>query len=305
MLEGSWHLTYFARGWERETGHFQLEFVHGGWWWMERNSHVPKNQQKYADVGVGISLCFRWILFAWKQGNWSVGFLLWFATYHFLCCLWYFWYCLWCLEKWCCTEIFQKQFEGPLTVSGFMIEARVKSRFPRQIGKTSLTGLRTQAVKTLSVSCEDIWPGLRPHSAYTCVRYQEKMLALKTKLSGWTSNKWVWWCLSAEILDLGLFLKSEHKLSCCMMLRCGLMMCQLDWGSWLGSALFCLIDAGSFCVSNGWVEDMGAGIMLLWELFSECVINLESHLICRYREDCKYIPEVVHWEMCCRFLSLN
>lgn len=39
-----------------------------------------------------------------------------------------------------------------------MIEARVKSRFPREIGKTSLTGLRTQVIKILAVSYEDIWP---------------------------------------------------------------------------------------------------------------------------------------------------
>lgn len=40
------------------------------------------------------------------------------------------------------------------------------------------------------------------------------------------------------------------------------MMCQLDWRGWLGRALFCLVDAGSFCVSNVGVEDMAAGIML-------------------------------------------
>lgn len=57
-------------------------------------------------------------------------------------------------------------------------------------------------------------------------------------------------------------------------------------------------------MSNVSVEDMGAGIMLLWEVFSECIINLERHLICRYRGDCKYTPEVVNWEMCCRYLSL-
>lgn len=64
-----------------------------------------------------------------------------------------------------------------------MIEARVKSRFPREIGKTSLTGLRTQVIKILAVSYEDIWPNLCPHGGYNSV-YQEKVIALKTKLSG-------------------------------------------------------------------------------------------------------------------------
>lgn len=55
----------------------------------------------------------------------------------------------------------------------FMMEARVKSSFPWQV---SLTGFRIEVIKILVVY-DHI-------GAYSCVHYLEKVLALRTKLSG-------------------------------------------------------------------------------------------------------------------------
>lgn len=166
------------------------------------------------------------MLFAWKQGNWSVGFLLRFASYHFLYCLWYFWYCLWCLE------IFQKQFEGSVIVFEFMMEAKVKVSFPWQAVKTSLTGLRIEVIKILEAAYEDIWPGLWPHwCLYLCVlsgesvSFEDKAVWVNIKqMSLMMSFSWNPGCLSC------FFLKNEGRFSCCMMLGCGLMTCQAGPG---------------------------------------------------------------------------